>query len=83
MLDHIIGFKPRVGLEDSNLFTELDDKIIEGITGGQQGPNVFFKCALDRFVIDYDGYYWYRGTRGCTLVGRNEAPEEVRQAAQG
>ncbi|MCC5645247.1 hypothetical protein LC607_20340 [Nostoc sp. CHAB 5824] len=88
MLDYIIAFKPRVGLEDSNLFTELDDKTIEGITGGQQQEqqsyyDYYYKCDFDRFIKSYDDYYWFGGSRACRRVPRYDVPEEVLQESQG
>jgi hypothetical protein len=81
MSDQFITSEPFVDLTNSNLLTELDTQITEEIRGGQ-APLAFYRCAKDRFVIDYNGYNWYRGTRGCDVIGRNEAPEEVKKAAE-
>jgi hypothetical protein len=71
-----------VGSENLNLLIELDNQIAEVICAGQSGPNVYYGCPRDRFVINYNGYDWYRGARGCRTYGQNEVPPEVRQAAQ-
>ncbi len=81
MSNHFIASEPFVDLQNSNLLTDLDHRITEAITGGQ-APLAFYRCAKDRFVTDYKGYNWYRGTRACDVIGRNEAPEEVKKAAQ-
>lgn len=62
----------------SNLLTELDNKLAEVFSGGQQGPLVFYGCPQDRYVTNHDGKYWFRGARGCDVFGRNAVPQIVR-----
>ncbi|MBD2692116.1 hypothetical protein [Anabaena catenula] len=80
MSDQIITSSLFIGLNDSNLLEELDNKAVEVISGGQ-GPLVFYACPQNRYVTNYNGNSWYRGSKGCDVYGRNEVPPEVLNAA--
>ncbi|BBD60141.1 hypothetical protein NIES2109_29360 [Nostoc sp. HK-01] len=68
--------------ENSTLLQELDTEASEFISGGQRRPRVFYACPRDRYVTNADGYYWFRGRRGCQEVPYDDAPRRVRREVE-